>query len=309
VIDKLVSVVVAVFNQQDFVVETVNSVLNQTYSNLEIVVVDDGSTDESVTRLLQLKDSRLTVVPLKHAGEANCKNSGFQRSSGDFIGFIDGDDIWEPTKVESHVEALSKNQDAGLAYSFTSFIDEQGLTIYQEPPYASHIDCHRELLRNNFMTSGSNAIHTRKSLVESGTYDPNCAILIDWDLYLRHAKRFPFVLVADHLVRYRVHSGQNSLNVGQMEKSAKRLISREFDQNQTLQQSKQLRDESFDLFYSYLRQQCLRNLESSEIGLSKTLESAWVLALTQKYSSHASKKSDLKVALRALVNNLTAKQS
>ena len=306
---KLVSVIVAVFNQQDFVVETVNSVLNQTYSNLEVIVVDDGSKDESITRLRSLKDSRLSIIPLKHIGEANCKNYGWQQSSGEFVGFIDGDDIWEPTKVESHIEALSKHADAGLAYSFTWFINEQGHVIHEEAPYEAHTDCYRELLKHNFMKSGSNAIHTRASLIELGSYDPDCAILIDWDLYLRHSKHRPFVLVPQHLVRYRQHPEQNSLNVSEMEKSARRLFSREFEQSHKLQLSKQLRQESFDNFYTYLRQQSLRNLTSSKIGLGKVLEAARILALSQFYSSSANAKEDLRLALRALFNKSTIKQN
>ncbi|CAN5501925.1 glycosyltransferase [soil metagenome] len=303
---KLVSVIVAVFNQQDFVVETINSVLNQSYSNLEVIVVDDGSKDESVAILSQLKDSRLTVISLKHAGEANCKNYGFQKSSGDFVGFLDGDDVWEPTKVESHVKALNNNANAGVAYSFTSFIDKEGLTLYRETPYQAHADCYRELLRNNFMKSGSNVIHTRRSLIDAGCYDANCPILMDWDLYLRLSKRCPFVLVPEHLVRYRIHARQNSLNVGAMEKSARRLLSREFEQNSTSQLCKQQRHESFSNFYSYLRHQCLRNLSSSKIGVNKFVESVRVLALTQLYAYDANVKEDLRSAIRAL-NNLAFK--
>ncbi len=306
---KLVSVVVSVFNQQDFVLETVTSVLSQSYSNLEVIVVDDGSKDESVMRLRSLRDNRLNIIPMKHVGEANCKNLGFQKSSGDFVGFIDGDDIWESTKVESHIEALSKNADAGLAYSFTSFINEQGQTLHVEPPYEAHVDCHRQLLKHNFMKSGSNAIHSRLSLVETGIYDPNCVILVDWDLYLRHARRYPFVLVPEHLVRYRQHSNQNSLNVSKMEKSARRLFSREFKQDLTMQLSKQLRDESFDNFYSYLRQQCLRNLASSQVGFIKDLKAIRILALAQLYSSDANAKDDLRFAFRALFNNLSLKHN
>src|SRR3954471_17744609 len=108
-----VSVVITTYNQAEYIVETVLSALNQTYPHREVIVIDDGSTDETGARLAPFRD-RVTLVRQENQGVAGSRNAGVRSATGELIAFLDGDDLWEPDKLTVQVAAYQAHPQSGL---------------------------------------------------------------------------------------------------------------------------------------------------------------------------------------------------
>ncbi|HBL15031.1 MAG TPA: glycosyl transferase family A, partial [Cyanobacteria bacterium UBA11162] len=104
--------------------ETIESILNQTFVDFELIVINDGSTDSTVDIVTSIQDSRLQVFSYPNAGLAASRNRGIDRATGKYISFIDADDLWTPDKLERQLKALEENPQAAVAYSWTDCIDE-----------------------------------------------------------------------------------------------------------------------------------------------------------------------------------------
>ncbi len=127
----LISVIIPVYNAERFLETTVLSVLNQTYSNLEVLLIDDCSKDGSlkIAKHFAEKDSRVTVIPLeKNAGVAHARNVGIRQAKGSYIALLDSDDVWTKEKLTRQI-ALLREKDAQIAYCSYDFIDEQGSSV------------------------------------------------------------------------------------------------------------------------------------------------------------------------------------
>ena len=132
---KLVSVIVPTYNIEEYIAETIKSVLAQTYSHFELLIIDDESPDRSVEICRQFNDPRIRIISQKNRGLAGARNTGIRHAQGEYIALLDGDDIWLPEKLASHVQHLESNPDVGVSFSRSEFIDAQGnsLGIYQMP--------------------------------------------------------------------------------------------------------------------------------------------------------------------------------
>ena len=132
---KKVSVIIPVYNVEKYVAATIKSVLSQTYENFEILIIDDGSPDGSLAICQQFKDSRIKIIRQKNRGLAGARNTGIRHASGDYLAFLDADDIWVPEKLEKHVHHLNNSPTVGISFCYSSFIDEQGNStgLYQKP--------------------------------------------------------------------------------------------------------------------------------------------------------------------------------
>jgi hypothetical protein len=131
----LVSVIIPVYQSAATVAESLQSVIDQTYSHLEILVVDDGSMDQSISICEQFDDSRIRILHQQNRGLAGARNTGIRQAQGEFLGFLDSDDLWLPTKVERHVAHLQARPEVGVSFSRSGFIDESSkpIGIYQMP--------------------------------------------------------------------------------------------------------------------------------------------------------------------------------
>jgi GT2 family glycosyltransferase len=123
---KKVSVIIPVYRVEKYISATVKSVLEQTYKNLELIIVDDESPDRSVEICQQFTDSRIKIIRQKNRGLAGARNTGIRHAQGEYIAFLDGDDLWTSKKLEKHVEHLDKSLSVGLSFSPSRFIDEEG---------------------------------------------------------------------------------------------------------------------------------------------------------------------------------------
>ena len=208
---RLVSVVIPAFNAAAFISETLRSALDQTYGSTEIVVVDDGSTDD--TRAIVLHhagdDSRIRLVSQQNAGVAAARNAGIAASRGAYIAPLDADDLWHPEKLSRQVSLMeSREPSPGFVYSFARRIDEYSEVLYS--PRQIRVDgaAYLTLLAQNFVGNGSSLLVRRDCLEAIGGYDSSlhhagaqgCE---DYLLQLLIARRWPVACLPEYLTGYR----------------------------------------------------------------------------------------------------------
>ncbi len=131
----LVSVIVPTFNAARFIAATVDSALRQTLADLEVMVVDDGSSDDTVERVKRIGDGRIRLFEHAHRGAPAVMNAGIRAARGRYIGFLDHDDLWLPVKLERHVEYLERDRALAVTFSWTGLIDEHDRPINVHPAH------------------------------------------------------------------------------------------------------------------------------------------------------------------------------
>lgn len=210
-----VSVIIPAYNKADFTVQTVESVLRQTYPNIEIIVVDDGSTDQTRQRLA-IFGSRIQYIYKDNSGACSARNRGIQLAQGEFIAFLDCDDLYEENKIELCVDFLRKNKDFGFVHTAAYFIDEQGeITDKYSHPKSRHQGwIVKHLLQGNYICNSTPVIR-RSCLAEVGGFDEHIFAPADWDLWLRLASRFQTGYIDRPLTKYRIAGNYTFNNLDQ----------------------------------------------------------------------------------------------
>jgi glycosyltransferase involved in cell wall biosynthesis len=200
----LVSVVIPAYNAESTVLETIASVQRQSFPDWELIVVDDGSTDGTLARLRGVGDRRMRVLTGPNGGVAVARNRGLAESVGQFVTFLDADDLWTPDKLEAQLEALRRHPEAAVAYSWTAFVDRDGEFLFAKERSRAEGDVFAEMLLDFFVASASNVLIRRSCLDSVGDFNVSYGAAQDWDLCLRIAHRWPFVLVPRYQILYRV---------------------------------------------------------------------------------------------------------
>jgi glycosyltransferase involved in cell wall biosynthesis len=224
----LISVVIPAYNAEATVLETIESVRAQTFSAFELIVIDDGSTDGTPRRLGTIHDTRLRIFRYPNAGLAVARNRGLQKSRGEFVSFIDADDLWTPDKLELQLEALRRRPAAALAYSWTAFVDAMGGFLFAKEPFSREGDVFADLLRENFIASGSNILVRRACAVAVGCFDTTLHAAHDWNFCLQVAARWPFALVPRYQILYRISEDAMSANAERAEQERLVITDRAF---------------------------------------------------------------------------------
>ncbi len=204
----LVSVIIPVYNAAAYVRETVDSALHQAYPNLEVIVVDDGST-EDLSWVAAAYGTRVRYVRKPNGGPASARNLGIRMASGAYLAFLDADDLWEPDKLRAQMDLLLRHPSVGLVYSAMSEIDEQGLL--RQPSRGRHArpsgDIAEALFWHNWVPTSTVVI--RKACLEQvGGFDEARELISveDYDMWLRIAERHEALYVDQPLARYRLHA-------------------------------------------------------------------------------------------------------
>ncbi len=223
----LISVIIPAYNAENFIAKTLLSVLSQTYQNIEILVVNDGSTDttaEIVTSFTQ-KDSRVILLQQSNTGVAAARNLAIAKARGEYIAPIDADDIWYPQNLEKQVESLIKSEPSvGVVYSWSLDINEKDLLTGGF--YNSTIEgqVYKALVYKYFIGNASSSLIRRICFEKVGGY--NCQLKAqsaqgceDWELHLRIAEHYQFKVVPEFLVGYRQIPSSMSCNYAAMAKS------------------------------------------------------------------------------------------
>lgn len=205
-----VTVVIPLYKGERWIAETLSSVVAQTYSNLEILVVDDGSPDNSWQIVDQFcrKDPRIRLIRKKNAGGSAARNTGLQEAQGEYIAPLDQDDLWHPDKIRLQVQALqSAGPEAGVVYSWCSAIDSNS-RILRRDAGQSHAqgDVLLDVIMFTLMPSGSIPLFRTSVLRSVGGYRSAFGPTDDIDLYIRAAKSCTFLVLKEFLVGYRQHT-------------------------------------------------------------------------------------------------------
>ena len=225
--NKKASVIIPLYNAERYISRTLQSVLSQTYKNIEIIIVDDESPDDSVKVCQQFTDPRIKIIHQKNRGLAGSRNTGIRNASGEYIAFMDADDIWLPEKLAKHIAHLENNPEVGVSFSRSAFIDENDkpLGIYQITKLRDITPL--DILCRSPIGNGSAAVFKKAvfddikfqdnlyGYVEDYYFDDNFKLSEDIECWVRIAiqTNWKFAGLAEPLTRYRVHSQGLSTNL------------------------------------------------------------------------------------------------
>lgn len=222
--NPLVSVIIPVRNGERFIRSTLESAFSQTYQPIEIIVVDDGSTDRTapIVEALAIYDKRCILFRRPHSGVSASRNFGVSQARGTLIAPLDADDLWHPQKIARQVAVMQSSSDkVGLVYCWTIEIDEDDILI----PRAKDTEITEGhvladvIARAGIITSGANPLIRRSYLDAVGGYDSSAEPCEDWKLQLCLAEICEFAVVPAHLVGYRRTTGSASKNITRMARS------------------------------------------------------------------------------------------
>lgn len=200
-----VSVIIPAYNAMSYLPETLESVFGQTFTDLEILIVNDGSLDDIVEWASQIGDSRVKFISQANQGVSAARNTGIIKAQGEYIAFLDADDLWEPTKLEKQVHCLEANPTVGLAYTWTNFIDEfgqsTGVSIF------SHAEGNvwQEIVVRDMVSTGSSTMIRAECFDKVGLFDSDLCVGEDRDMWTRIAACYPFAVIKEPLTLYRRH--------------------------------------------------------------------------------------------------------
>jgi len=212
-----VSVIIPTFNCGKYLPVAIESALSQSYRNLEVIVVDDGSTDDTRNAIEPFMP-RLKYVYQRNLGLPGARNTGIEHSSGDIIGFLDADDTWHPRKLEAQLEIFQRSKDLVLVHSDVVYLDEPELTISRSTcdRRAYQGSCYQKLFFEHRILPSS-VIARRDALLRAGCFDASLTRgCEDYDLWIRMARLGDFGFVDEPLVYYRRHANNMSKNTLKM---------------------------------------------------------------------------------------------
>lgn len=224
-----ISVVIPAYNAMAYLPETMESVLGQSFEDFEAIVINDGSFDQTAQWVSQVTDPRVRLISQENQGNAGARNTGIIHAQGDYVAFLDADDLWEPTKLEKQVRVLEENPDVGLVYTWVAYIDERGTLTGRVFKHEVEGQVWSQLTEHNIVESGSVAMVRRSCFETVGLFDRNLGSHVeDWDMWLRMANHYPFKVVKEPLVYYRQVSNSTSRNWAAMACSFELVIEKAF---------------------------------------------------------------------------------
>lgn len=214
----LISVIIPSYNSARFVTEAVESALSQTYRPIEVIVVDDGSTDETPAIVAPF-ENRIRYIRQENRGLAGARNRGIQEARGEFIAFLDADDRWMPEKLGQQWKCFSDDPTVALVHTDALYWNEDaGEIMPQQGGRADYVgDCSTRLFVANRILASSVVVR-RDCLERVGLFCENAPGVEDLDLWLRIVRFYPFGYVDQPLVLYRKHNWNMSKNDLQMRK-------------------------------------------------------------------------------------------
>ncbi len=202
-----VSVILPVYNGEACILSAVRSVLNQTYRNLELIVVNDGSTDGTLEKLQCIRDTRLKMIDKENGGVSEARNIGFARSLGRYIAFIDADDIWFPEKIETELATVQQGEDpVCIVYSWYYAVDDANRLVNFSPPFRDKGRILETILNRESVMLPSTALIHRNIYEAIGGFSKDC-YHEDRSFFIRACKDFPAYPTQKRLVIYRQTMG------------------------------------------------------------------------------------------------------
>jgi glycosyltransferase involved in cell wall biosynthesis len=228
-----VSVIIPAYNHARYLGEAIESALAQSHSPLEVIVVDDGSTDETAEVLTRFGD-RIRTLRQRNRGPSAARNAGIAAARGDYLAFLDADDLWLPRKLERQLARFAADSSLGFVHcAFETFGPATDPSV--RSPHGRIFQgmegwIATEILRldRDVVAGGCTLMVPRAVAEETGGFDPDLLAAEDWDWSYRIATRYRVGFVAEILVRYRQHGGGIHLDVPRLEKSMLRALEKAF---------------------------------------------------------------------------------
>jgi glycosyltransferase involved in cell wall biosynthesis len=221
-----VSVIIPTYNSACFLTDAVDSVLAQTYKDFEVIVIDDGSTDETES-LIHKYHSSVRYIRQENRGVALTRNRGIEESRGKYVAFLDADDVWLPHKLDRQVSALCDNNDFHACYSAFSVADGlHPIAVNRSDRRGSALE--DLLLRGNVVATPSTVLCERSLLEVAGGFDPVMSQCADWDMWVRLAALTEFLYLDEVLVTYRRHDGNMSRDASLLERDSILVLEKGF---------------------------------------------------------------------------------
>ncbi|PSB33839.1 glycosyltransferase family 2 protein [Chlorogloea sp. CCALA 695] len=224
-----VSVIIPAYNAMTYLPDTLKSALQQTFIDFEVLIVDDGSSDNIVQWANGLTDERVKFISQSHQGVSTARNLAISKASGDYITFLDADDLWKRTKIERQAQFLDDNPTVGLVATWMMLTDEQGNPGAEVKIDFKQGNIRKKLIEISLIPCGSIPMVRRACFDKVGLFDPTLRFGEDWEMWTRIAADYDFGLIEETLVYYRQHSKNSSKNSQEILPDFDRLIEKMFD--------------------------------------------------------------------------------
>lgn len=226
-----VSVVIPTYNRAHYLKVTIDNVLQQTYRDFEVIVIDDGSTDDTPEALASYGD-KIRAIRKANAGPAAARNTGIMDACGELIAFLDDDDLWDPRKLDVYVTAFDQHPEVGAVYGNYQFIDGDGRIVAPlEIEAESHFgkmpsgQVYYEFL-SSFYGVPATMMVRRECFARAGLFDPHCDSVEDWDMWIRIARDCKFLHIQEPLAYYRCQPNSVSTNNATTREALERIIAK-----------------------------------------------------------------------------------
>jgi glycosyltransferase involved in cell wall biosynthesis len=220
-----VSVILPTYNRSFFLASAIQSVLNQTFHDFEILIIDDASVDSTRETVESFNDKRIKYIfHEKNKGEAVSRNTGIINSTGEYIAFLDDDDEWFPEKLKLQVDLLENGSDnVGCIYSGFLFVHRDNNRILRQKIPTKEGNIYKHMLVRNVVDSPSSVIIRRECFEKVGLFDADLPYFVDYDFFLRLSKLYYFAFIKRPLLKYFVHDAQLSNDIDIIEKGLEAL--------------------------------------------------------------------------------------
>lgn len=196
--NPLISVIIPTYNRENTIEKSLQSVVNQTYKTIEIIVIDDGSIDNTENIVKNIQDERILYIKQENKGVSRARNTGILNSKGEYIAFQDSDDIWHTNKLEVQMKNFRGSQ-CGLVYSSFNKIYRNKISVMPKMKRGKEGDIHFDLLKSNFI--GCPTVIIKKEVIEKcGKFDENLHKYEDWEYFIRISKKYKVLFVEEVLV-------------------------------------------------------------------------------------------------------------
>src|SRR5215469_2782864 len=207
---ELVTVIVPTYNMAHYLPQSVPSALGQSYANIEVQIVDDGSSDDTPAVVRQWAgDPRVRVHRQANSGLSAARNSGVALARGEFVALLDADDVWLPEKLALQMPLFRGRPDVGVVYSDYQKVDDDGAPLPQNPSHMHRGRVSGRLLIENFVPASA-AVVRHECFARCGGFDTTLRTGEDYEMWLRLSAHYQFDFVATPTMRYRIHGAQMS---------------------------------------------------------------------------------------------------
>lgn len=223
-----VTVVIPAYNAMTYLPETVSSVLAQSFTDFEVLIINDGSTDHIQAWPATLSDLRIRLISQENQGLPAARNTGIREAKGKYIAFLDADDLWAPTKLEKQVHCLQADSTIGVVYTWTILVDESGQLTGRIFASQAEGNVWQQLLETDVISNGSSAMVRRDCFETVGDFDRMLTSAEDLDMWLRLAVHYPFAVVKEPLTLYRQYASSMSKHRQRMFQSLRTVIEKAF---------------------------------------------------------------------------------